>query len=801
MNPLQEYLKKRDFKKTSEPSLHLKKALGKKFKFVVQEHHANRLHYDFRLEWQGVLKSWAVPKGPSSDPVQKRLAIHVEDHPLEYGKFQGEIPEGEYGAGEVFLWDQGTWIPEGDPETGLKKGHIDFTLKGKRMKGRWSLIRMRSDRSAKENWLLFKRLDEFANDDSRFAPIRTYGSRHERVKPSAVAVKKKPSVKFISKSIKVFKLKFVPPQLPLLVDKPPEDKGWVYEMKFDGYRIQALIENNSIRLLTRNEQDWTHKYLSIAEELSALKVKSASFDGEIVALDQMGRSHFQNLQLAMRSRTTQNLYFYLFDVLLLNGKDLRKKPLIERKALLKELLNPLQGTHIRYSDHVKVDAQEFFQMTCKHDLEGMVCKQEKSAYVSGRNSLWVKVKCKKRQEFVIGGYTDPTGKRNYFGALLLGIYEQGKLRYVGRCGTGFNEALLKEVWKQLRACDSSVSPFEIGSPHDRDIHWIKPKLVAEVSFSMWTKDRILRIPVFHGLREDKSPRQIGFEAPSTADDSQTQLTHPQKILFVKEKITKLMIANYYEVVAPFILPEISHRPLSLVRCPDGTQAKCFFQKHMAHLSSSSGIKNYVTVSNLQGVLELVQMGAFEIHCWNCREPNIENPDQIVMDLDPGEGVSFEAVREAAINLKNTLNRLRLKSFIKVSGGKGLHVHVPLAPVYTWDQIKSFSKALSDEMVSRESHKYTSTLSKDLRAGKIFIDYLRNGRGATAVAPYSVRAKATSAVAMPIEWSELGKLNSSGQFTLVKALEHLRKRKRDPWGDAHLLKQRISILEVSEKSNE
>lgn len=730
--------------------------------FVVQEHHASHLHFDLRLEWRGVLKSWAIPKGPSPHPNEKRLAVQVEDHPYEYGKFQGIIPEGQYGSGEVLLWDKGSWEPEGNVDAALKKGHLDFTLKGKRMKGRWSLIRIRTE-DRQPNWLLFKRNDEYADNENLYRPIK----------------KNDPKV-----------IRFVNPQLPLLVKSAPEGKEWVHEMKFDGYRIQTHLSDGKVTLFTRNGLDWTEKYPALADAFSSLDCLEAVIDGEIVTLDSEGRSDFQALQSAMKNEENNAILFYGFDLLFLNGKDLRQLPLFVRKEQLKKLLKSNRSKLIRYSDHLK-EGKKFFAESCKLHLEGIVSKKIDSPYESGRNHDWVKTKCEQRQEFVIGGYTDPQGERPYLGALLLGVYEDGKFRYVGKCGTGFDQDSLKELSKTVKPLETKVSPFAISSPKEKGIHWLKPKLVAEISFSMWTRDQLLRVPVFHGLREDKPARQIKKEeAAEFVDNPGITLTHPDKILYSKEKITKKQIADYYTLLASQIIPLIRNRPLSLVRCPSGTDEECFYQKHLQQKKAPL----YISIDSEEALLSLVQMDAFEIHSWGSKLPEIDHPDQIVMDFDPSSEVPFSAVKKAALEMKKILDYLDLKSFVKLSGGKGLHVHIPIATMYTWNEIKEFSKVLAEEMCRRFPDLYTATMSKKSRKGKIFIDYLRNSKQATAVIPYSLRANKISAVALPIDWKDLPRIKTASQFTLAKAIAYLKRRKKDPWKGYTDLAQKIEILE-------
>jgi bifunctional non-homologous end joining protein LigD len=545
-------------------------------------------------------------------------------------------------------------------------------------------------------------------------------------------------------------------------------------------------------------------------------VSDAILDGEVVALDTRGRSDFQELQIAMKNKKSLRLKYYIFDLMECDGEDYRGRPLVERKEKLKSVL-PAKSNDLKYSEHLNTNGSKMLAASCEQGLEGIISKQKDSAYTSGRSQLWVKSKCTKRQEFVIGGYSEPQGARNRFGALLLGVYEDGKFRYVGRCGTGFNAENLEMIWRKLKKLETKTSAFEINSPRDHDNHYIKPNLVAEIAFANWTREGVLRVPVFLGLREDKMPKKIIREIESKNKtvgkkdkniSEMPTLTHPDKIIYANEKITKQAIADYYEIVAPWILPQIQSRPLSLMRCPEGTGKTCFYQKHFTSvqrgrgevqavheviIKENSGKKSYATVDSAVGLVTLVQSGGFEFHAWGCRAPDIEHPDQIVMDFDPSPEVGFSEVKRAAFELKKILDHLKLKSFVKVTGGKGLHVHIPVATIYTWDQIKEFSFVLAQQMMDDAPDRYTSVLSKAKRKNKIFVDYLRNGRGATAVVPYSLRAHEKSSVALPITWVELRKIRDPSSFTLKKTLARLKTRTTDPWKGIEKIQQKISLF--------
>ena len=795
---LKKYNGKRDFKLTKEPAgKKVTKKKSRKLTFVVQEHHASHLHYDFRLEMEGVLKSWAVPKGPSLDPADKRLAVQTEDHPLEYGKFHGTIPKGEYGGGEVFIWDNGTWTPKDeDPVTALEKGKLEFSLKGKRLKGKFILIRTHyKGKNNKKNWLLIKRHDE----EEIVFEERKATKKVTRKKKSLAGSDKWPG--------------FIPPELPRLVTSVPEGSQWIHEMKYDGYRMQAQVKNGIVNFYTRSGLDWASSFPYIMNALANLNIHNAILDGEVVAMDDKGRTNFQQLQNSLKAKSDKHLRYYIFDLLYLDGEDLRNRPLLERKELLRDVLKGAEKL-LQYSEHLTEDGKGFFELSCEHQLEGVISKQADSTYHSGRNDLWVKTKCGSRQEFVIGGWTEPQGGRIGIGALLLGIYEDGKLRYSGKVGTGFNTKTLQTIAKELSPLEVEHSPFKIQSPRSKSIHWVKPVKVCEVSFGNWTNEGILRAPVFMGMREDKKPKVIHRETakPTAATKEEvpmkvSSISSPDKVLFHEDGKTKKDVAEFYQKIGKVMLPYLEDRPLTLVRCPQGSRGKCFFQKHITGKSPASfhpldikeekGTETYITINSVEGLLELVQLNAFELHAWNSHRDYM-SPDQIVMDFDPGPGVPWKTVVKAAFELKEILDDLNLKSFVKLTGGKGIHVHIPIAPLYNWDQIKSFTQTLALEMVSRNPKTYVANMSKGLRKNKIFVDYLRNGYGATAVVPYSLRAKGKACVALPLTWEELKKVKSPDEYSMEKALRKIKTRKRDPWAGMMKLHQEISILTPAKK---
>lgn len=813
MESLKVYNQKRNFRKTKEPKGKIeRRAKVHANEFVIQEHHARRLHYDFRLELNGVLKSWAVPKGPSLDPKDRRLAVQTEDHPLKYKDFEGVIPAGEYGGGHMTIWDHGTWIPPVDVEKQMAKGHLEFELKGEKVSGRWRLIRIKGDEGPKSTWLLIKR-----HDDSALEAPKLSRSRIKQRKGNNDPMPK-----------------IQEPQLATLVQQAPEGEEWVHEIKFDGYRAITHIENGKVKVRTRRGNDWTDKFSAIANPLKKLRVKSAIIDGEIVAVDDDGKTNFQLLQNTLKSGERANLIYYAFDLLYLNGEDLTDRPLVQRKELLKQVISHAKIPNIKLSQHFERSGKEMLQASCKMNLEGIISKKADAPYSSGRSSSWLKVKCTKGQEFIIGGFTAPKGSRSGFGALLLGAYENGKLRYVGKVGTGFTDASLRELHSKLKKVLAKKSPFEVAVPKEKGITWVKPELVANVNFGEFTSDKILRHPSFQGLREDKKPDSVIIEKekslkvlsgskvksekrPSKKSKVAKQkvsfgsvlkdfpLTNPKKLLFPKFKITKHDVAEFYDEIQEWMLPLIANRPLALKRCPNGVAGQCFFQKHKSkgdprELHSKMVFSDYkkeneeiIYVDSPEGLISLVQMGAFEIHHWGSNRNDIDHADQIVFDLDPDPGVKWPDVRDAAFELKELLEQLEFETFVKVTGGKGVHVQVPIDPLYDWDQIKSFSKTVVDHLANKYPKRFLTQMSKSKRKGKIFLDYLRNGYGATSVVPFAVRAKPNAPVALTLSWEDLKKVKSPDMFSIEEALKILKKRKVDPWDGYLELKQKIGIL--------
>ena len=802
------YRSKRDFSRTREPkgtSKRHSKAAQAGGAFVIQKHAARRLHYDLRLEHDGVLWSWAVTRGPSLDPAEKRLAVHVEDHPLEYGSFEGTIPEGEYGAGSVIVWDEGKWIPEGDPVRGMEKGHLAFRLEGHKLGGRWHLVRLKPRRGEKrDNWLLIKVDDDFARDDEDIletAPdsvksgrsVEEVGEnpggdvwstedkpakgRQNKAAQSNTAKAKPVKAKPASRSAKAESEplpRFVEPCLATLQDKPPAGDAWLHEVKFDGYRLQARLSAGKVKLLTRTGLDWTERFgEQIIDALAALPCGTALIDGEVVALGENGISSFSALQVALSEEKTTNLVFFAFDLLHLDGENLQSEPLLARKERLEELLKAAEAdSPLRYSEHFIEPGQTMLRHACRMGLEGVISKRAEAPYRSGRGRDWIKSKCTQRQEFVIAGYVPSKASRNQLGSLVLGYHEDGELKPAGRVGTGFTRNSAAALKKTLDAIVAKASPFRGDAARERGIVWVKPKLVAEIAFGSWTASKTLRHSSFLGLREDKPAGQVVEEKPAKAavksrrkagPETTVTLSNPDKPLWPDIGFTKQDLLDYYASVWERMASFVVERPLSLLRAPDGVGGQVFFQKHagaglhkaVSRMKDKDG-EELLFIRDFDGLAALVQLGTVEIHVWGARIDAIETPDQIIFDLDPDPGVPLERVREAAIAVRERLDELGFESFLKTSGGKGFHVVLALKPKADWDEVKGFARDFARAMEQAQPKLYTATLSKKARKGRIFIDYLRNGRGSTAIAPFSTRARPGAAVAMPVAWELLEK---------------------------------------------
>ena len=748
-----DYKRKRNFQKTAEPAG--TKQLRPGYRYLIQKHAARRLHYDFRLELDGVLKSWAVPKEPSYDPHDKRLAVQTEDHPLDYATFEGVIPKGQYGGGTVVLWDTGSWKPIGDPHEGLKKGKLEFEITGDRLNGQWALVRMGRPLGARQNWLLIKKRDE------RAATAEENESESEPVLHGKLS-----------------------PQLATLVDKAPAGEGWIHETKFDGYRILAFKQGDDVKLFTRSGNDYTAKFPSVAKSVKLLNSDCAIFDGEVAVVKEDGTTDFQALQNSLKQNLPATVEYFIFDLLVYGGEDVRDLPLSERKKLLEKVF-PLKKKRgevgdCKLSPYVQGNGPEVFETACQLGLEGIISKKLDSPYQSARSLNWQKVKCVKRQEFVIGGYSEPGGSRSHFGSLMLGYHDQaGDLIYAGNVGTGFTEASLKEISTKLNKLETKRCPFKKTPPKARGQHWVKPELVGEVQFHQWTNENILRQASFKGLRTDKAAKNESLEVEGV------KLTHPDKVLFKDQALTKNDLADYYGVVANRMLPLLVRRPLSLVRCPAGSGKPCFFQRHpretMGKLIKGfkDGGETLAYIEGLPGLLSLVQFGALEIHPWGSTLQSIDKPDFMTFDLDPAPDVEWAEVVDLALLLRGSLEAIGLKSFVKTSGGKGLHIVVPIRPEKKWDEVKAFTKAVSEALEKNEPNRFVATMSKAKRTGRIFIDYLRNARSATSVAAFSSRAKPNAPVSMPIAWEDLEEGVESQSFTVARILKE-GLPKRDPW---------------------
>lgn len=783
---LDKYYSKRNFKVTSEPKGRLHKS-KEKLIFVVQEHHASILHFDFRLESEGVLKSWSIPKGPSMNPKDKRLAVEVEDHPIEYAKFEGQIPKGEYGGGDVKIWDEGFWIPKEKFSDAYKKGKIEFELKGKRLRGSWTLIRLQHEK----NWLLIKKKDGKEVYSS-------FGDNPEKQNLDKKTVKEKSKAQLLPE--------FIEPQLATLVDETPESGKWVYEIKFDGYRAICRREGKDIQLLTRSGQDWTQKYGPLEDEIRKIKADNFILDGEIAWIDEYGNSSFQGLQTALQGKNYSKLAYFVFDVLFLNGEDLRSLPLLERKSRLSEIISQDKNSKIILSEHWIKNEDNMMSQVCERNLEGVIAKRADVPYQSGRNEDWLKIKCSSRQEFVIGGYTSsPAQERpRPLGALLTGVFENGKLRYTGKVGTGFTDQTLSALEKKLKAIGQNQSPFELNSPKMKGVNWVKPLLIGEVEFKTWTKEGLIRQGSFQGLRLDKESVEVKVDLPKTASVNKSEkestvlgvhITHPEKRLFPEIKATKLDVAQYYESVLPLVKPFLKNRPFAVMRCQEEGADTCFFQKHGTPGSVSKEVEykdmsgTVMTINRDRDLIELVQNGTIEIHTWGAKFPKITKPDMLVFDLDPETKDMWPLVRETAFEIRELLKESKLKSFVKVTGGKGLHVQVPIKADLEWDEIREYSKRLMQTFEERDPDQYTTNSRKDKRKGRIFLDYLRNGYAATSVLPYSIRSRDYAPVALPISWNDLKKIESPSQFQMMEVEKLLRKRK-DPWSEFWNLSQSL-----------
>jgi bifunctional non-homologous end joining protein LigD len=809
---LETYQSMRDFKTTPEPKGRKRRSKGEPV-FVIQKHAATRLHYDLRLEMDGVLKSWAVTRGPSLVPGEKRLSVHVEDHPMDYGDFEGTIPEGQYGAGAVIVWDRGTWTPVFDAAKGYAKGHIEFELKGEKLTGRWHLIRMRGKpREKRENWLLIKGEDASARDAA--APD-ILEERPESVKTGRTIeeVGGKPARKGKARKIKAPVPHaepgepkaglpgFIPPMLASLVKSTPGDDRWLHEIKFDGYRIQAQVAEGKLTLFTRSGRDWTERFgRPIADALAALPVRQAVLDGEVMVESSGRSSDFSALQADLAQGRTDRMVYYAFDLLHLDGRDLTGLPLVDRKRLLEGLLAPASGP-VRISEHLSDKGEVVLRHACRLGLEGIISKLRDSPYRPGRGNAWVKSKCSARQEFVVAGFLPSTVSPRAIGSLVLGVYDGGRLKSVGRVGTGFSVTLSEQLFTKLEALQTDRQPFDppLSRAEARGVRFVRPELVAEVDFRAWTGDGNLRHASFKGLREDKDPRDVTGEgipaqladAPEPPPVRRIKLTNPERVYWPDEGVTKAGLADYYTEVWPWIAPHIVGRPLALLRLPDGVGGRQqFFQKHewkgmnaaILRVQDPADAKDApsLAIADLDGLIALAQSAALEIHPWGSTLKDWERPDRIVIDLDPGDGVEWDDLVRAAQDVRDRLKAKGLAAFAKTSGGKGLHVVAPLKPKAEWPAVKTFCRDLAREMSSDDPARYVSTITKSKRMGKILVDYLRNQRGATAIAAFSTRARPGAHVSATVTWEELQAGISPSDFTVLTMPVRLSNLRSDPW---------------------
>jgi bifunctional non-homologous end joining protein LigD len=843
--PLTDYAGKRDFARTPEPRPEggegAAGSAGAAREFVVQKHAARRLHYDLRLELDGTLKSWAVTRGPSLALGEKRLAVRTEDHPVAYLDFEGNIPKGEYGGGSMIVWDRGRWVPEGDPRIGLEKGHLAFRLDGARLKGRWHLVRIKPQRGRPrertEPWLLMKAEDEFARapgapeitdeETTSYLSGRTNQElaaegalREDHKARISVAKARKillPDIGKVRGARKGLLPTFLEPSAASPCDKPPSGPRWIHEIKHDGYRIQARIDGRNVRLLTRKGIDWTERFRGIADALKELGFGSALIDGEIVVEDAAGLSSLNDLQMDLKEGRQDRLRYFAFDLLYCEGYDLTPAILLDRKAALQQILSSAPPP-IRFGEHLEIDGPMMLEHSCRLGLEGIISKRADLPYRGGHGDHWLKAKCRAAQEFVILGFIPSTAASRSVGSLALGYHADGKLAYAGRVGTGWSAAQAASLYADL-AKIKSVKPAlkkPLPAGAEKDVVWCEPRLVCEVEFRDWTHDELIRQSSFKGLREDKSAEEIILEtrarptapksaapqraapkASKPAADVDVRLTHPERILWPEPGITKQGLADFYAEIADWILPHITGRVLSLLRCPSGTAEKCFFAKHAwARLSEvvrrvPVGEKDpMLAIDDLAGLLNLVQAGVVEIHPWGSRIDRLEHPDRLIFDLDPGDDVPWSTVIVAAQDVRDRLLALGLKSFVKTSGGKGLHVVVPVEPLVGWEQAKSFTASIADAMARDRPDRYVATMSKRARHGRILVDYFRNHRGATAVAAYSTRNRAQASVSTPLAWDELSEGLKSDHFTVGNLRHRLGFLRQDPWPGFFTLRQRI-----------
>lgn len=799
---LAEYNRKRDFKKTSEPAGGVVKDAGGMF--VVQKHAATRLHYDFRLEHDGVLMSWAVPQGPSLDPAIKRLAMRTENHPIEYGAFEGVIPKGEYGAGAVIIWDTGKvkWLL--DPDEGMAKGELKFVLAGDRLMGEFHMVKIKPREGERGNpWLLFKSKDAFAGKEDAVARSVTSvvsGRTIEDVRSGGARVWSKGSER-APKAAKPPKWAFVEPALATRVEDAPKGDTWIHEIKYDGYRIQAAASGDSVRLYTRTGLDWTGKFQSIADALAALNLKDVLLDGEVAVAQANGKTDFSALQKSLENGVAKGASYFIFDVLADGTKDLRKTPLLERKARLEKLLAKAKAP-IRVSPYFEGGGPDVLTEFRDQGLEGVISKKATSTYQSGRTNSWLKVKCVNEQEFVIVGY-QPSLKGRAFAALMMADRVNGKLVYRGNVGTGFTDKILASLHAELSKIERAKPALTVAREAAKGAKWVEPKLVAQVRFAEFTSEGAIRHGVYLGLRGDKSAKDVQAEQAAPAMQTRVRLTHPGKVLFPDAGVTKAELAAYLDMAAERMGAHLYGRPVSLVRAPEGVGGQIFFQKHamkgmpaeikLIDVSESDGeAEGYITLPDATAIVSAAQISALEFHLWGSRNKDLEHPDRLIFDLDPDEALDFQVVKRAAFDIKALLDSADLTSFAMITGGKGIHIVLNVKPKLTWDDLKAFSSDVAEQIAALDPKRFVANMSKAKRKGRIFIDYLRNGRGSTAIAPYSPRARGTAPIAVPVSWDELKTIPSASVFKLKDMRARL--NEPDPWAD--YAKSAVSITKAT-----
>ena len=820
--PLAKYNAKRDFGKTAEPAGVVPEKAGDALTYVIQKHWASRLHYDFRLELDGVMLSWAVPKGPSYDPKTKSMAIHVEDHPISYNEFEGKIPKGEYGGGTVIVWDRGTWEPVGDPREGMQVGKVLFKLHGQKLAGLWELVRISKPGEKKQDqWMLFKKKgDAWARPISEYnvitaepdsvvdKPLGLVEEREPREEPRPLKTLSQDSAEALALAkTGNFPAKLAP-QLATLVSSVPAG-DWVIESKFDGYRMLARIDGDEIRLFTRNGNDWTTKLQPIADAVLALGLDKAWLDGEIVVLSDAGVPDFNRLQNSIDSSATKDVVMFVFDIPFLGDMDLRAVPLSARRAVLEELFSERDSEVIRLSQAFEVQPAQLLGAACRMGLEGVMVKRADAPYTSGRTESWMKLKCQHRQEFVVVGFTDRSSNAREVGGLLLGYYESGELRYAGSVGTGWGSSTGQELHQMLSMIEVSKPALDAAETKPGrwtkrkagSERWVKPSVVVEVAFGEWTPEKHVRHAVFRGVRTDKPAALIVRELPNAAPASAVskpaskpkattvKVSNPDRVIDPSTGLRKIDLVHYYESIADFMLPHLKNRPTSLVRAPSGITGQLFFQKHLEHKMPGvreldadiwPGHTPLLAVESVEALASAAQMNVIEFHTWNATASRVEQPDRFILDLDPGEGVTWPMLQEAAQLTRVMLNELGLESWLKTSGGKGLHVVVPITPKLSYDEVKAFSQAVVKHMAKVIPSKFVAVMGGSNRVGKIFIDYLRNGHGQTTACAFSARSRPGLGVSMPIGWEQLAELKGGAQWTIATAREYLSFQKDDPW---------------------